>query len=153
MKQLLPIILVTSLSLACSTGNEKEKTTPTAPVAEIQTDHTENTTGLALNKNKKWKADSTTLLNVKILQKVISVAKNESLENYIKTGEGLQDGLNKMILECKMKGADHEALHQWLEPLMEKTKALKTVTTIENAQQILSEIEKQINLFSQYFEI
>jgi len=57
-----------------------------------------------------------------------------------------------MVNEYKMKGAEHDALHQFLEPLMEKTKALRNVTTIENAATIYSEIEERIDLFAQYFE-
>jgi len=57
-----------------------------------------------------------------------------------------------MVSECKMKGADHEALHHWLEPIMEKAKELKNANSIETARTIFGEIEKQINLFHQYFE-
>ena len=51
-----------------------------------------------------------------------------------------------------MKRADHEALHNWLEPIMEKTKELKKENSIETARTIFGEIEKQLNLFPQYFE-
>ena len=112
----------------------------------------EPATGLVLNNGAKWKADSTTALNVALLKKIISGTNKETLQNYSQTAIELQDGLNKMISECKMKGADHEALHHWLEPLMEKTKELKKANNIENAKTIFGEIEKQINLFSQYFE-
>ncbi len=150
MKQKLTILLATSLLLACNARNEKEKTIRTEPVAGNHVEH--SVTGLALNNGVKWKADSTTVLNVDLLQKIISVAKKESLENYSQTAIGLQNGLNKMVSECKMKGADHEALHHWLEPLMDKTKELKNADSIENARTIFGEIEKQIKLFSQYFE-
>jgi len=152
MKQILTILLATNLLLACNAGNEKEKTTATEPAVENHVEHAERATGLALNNGVKWKADSITLLNVDLLQKIITSAKKESLENYSQTAIGLQDGLNKMVGECKMKGADHEALHHWLEPIMEKTKELKNANNIETARTIFGEIEKQINLFPQYFE-
>jgi hypothetical protein len=152
MKKILTIVLVTNLLLACNAGNEKEKTIATEPATEKHAEHAEQANGLALNNGAKWKADSTTLLNVALLQKIIVGAKKESLENYLQTAMGLQDGLNKMVNECKMKGADHEALHHWLEPLMEKTKELKNANTIQTARTIFGEIEKQINLFPQYFD-
>lgn len=152
MKKILTIFLATSLLLACSSGNNKEKKSPSDPNTENHQEHVEKATGLVLNNGAKWKADSTTLLNVALLQTIVSSAKKESLENYIQTATQLQGGLSKMVNECKMKGADHDALHQWLEPLMEKTKELKKVTTIENAASALSEIEIHINLFVQYFE-
>jgi len=57
-----------------------------------------------------------------------------------------------MVNDYKMKRAEHDALHQLLEPLMGKTKALRNVTTIENAATKYSEIEERINLFAQYFQ-
>jgi len=152
MKQILTIFLATSLLLACNAGIEKKKITAPAPAAENHADHAEQATGLTLNNGTKWKADSTTLLNVDLLQNIITSVKKESLENYSQTAIGLEDGLNKMVGECKMKGADHEALHHWLEPIMEKTKELKNVNNIETARTIFGEIEKQFNLFPQYFE-
>lgn len=152
MKQILTILLATSLFLACNAGNEKEKTTAPEPAAENHAEHAEQATGLALNSGVKWKADSITVSNVASLQKLISGLKIATLENYLATAEGLQDGLNKMVSECKMKGADHEALHHWLEPIMEKAKELKNANSIETARTIFGEIEKQINLFHQYFE-
>jgi len=152
MKQILTILLATSLLLACNAGNEKEKTTATGPAVENHDEHAEQATQLSLNNGVKWKADSITLLNVDLLQKTITSAQNESLENYSQTAIDLKDGLNKMVSECKMKGADHEALHHWLEPIMEKTKELKNANSIETARSIFDEIEKQLNLFPQYFE-
>lgn len=152
MKQILTILLATSLLLACNAGNEKEKITATAPAAETHADHAEQATGLALNNGAKWKADTTTLTNVALLQAIVANSKDKTIENYSQTAIGLEDGLNKMVGECKMKGADHEALHHWLEPIMEKTKELKNANSIETARTIFGEIEKQLNLFPQYFE-
>jgi hypothetical protein len=143
MKKILTIVLVASLLLACNPGSEKEET---------HQEHSDKATGLVLNNGAKWKADSTTATIVALLQTIVSNAKKESLESYVQTADQLQDGLNKMVSECKMKGADHEALHHWLEPLMEKTKELKNATTTENAAVILSDIESKIKLFTQYFE-
>ena len=148
MKQVMAILLATSLLLACNAGNDNEKTSATESSTENHADHL----GLVLNNGVKWKADSNTLLNVALLQNIISNAKKESLENYLQTAAALQDGLNKMVSECKMKGADHEALHHWLEPLMQRTKELTKANSIENAATISGEIERQINLFPQYFE-
>ncbi|MBK7291159.1 MAG: hypothetical protein IPI78_13535 [Chitinophagaceae bacterium] len=79
-------------------------------------------------------------------------ANPESLEDYRKTSADINEGLNKMIKQCTMKGADHEALHLWLEPLMKKVKELGESSTVEKAAPILHELETQANLFPQYFE-
>ena len=151
MKKILTLVLATGLLFACNTGSNNEKRTATDTVAQNHKEHEGKATVLVLNNGVKWKADSTTLLNVALLQNIVSNAKKESLENYLQTSIQLEAGLSKMVKECKMKGPDHDALHQWLEPLMEKTKELKNANSIENAGMISGEIEKQINLFPEYF--
>ena len=69
------------------------------------------------------------------------------------TAKELQSGLNKMVAECKMKGADHDALHQWLEPLMERLNDLNKETSTDNAAANLNEIDKHLKLFPQYFQV
>lgn len=152
MKKIFIFLMAAIFLFGCNfkTGEEKKSATYTA--AENHKEHEEKVAGLVLNDGAKWKADSTTLLNVALLHNIVSLVKKQSLENYLQTSNQLEAGLSKMVNECKMKGADHDALHHWLEPLIEKTKDLKKVSSIENAATILSEMEKQINLFPQYFE-
>jgi hypothetical protein len=152
MKKILTILLVASLLPACNSKNDNTGNADSATVVENHADHEKAAEGLALNNGAKWKADSTTLLNVTLLQTIVSGAQKESPDNYVQTAKQLENGLSKMISECKMKGADHDALHKWLEPRMEKTKDLKKVSSVENAATVLNEIEKQVNLFPQYFE-
>jgi len=146
------ILLSFGFLLACNTGIDKDTNTASRPVAESQAEQDSKTPGLSLHNGAKWKADSNTLLNITLLQNIISKAKKETLENYLQTADSLQDGLNKMISECKMTGADHEALHLWLEQLIERINDLKTVESDAIAKTNLDEIENQLNLFSQYFE-
>jgi CII-binding regulator of phage lambda lysogenization HflD len=151
MKKVFAIALLYGVLLACNNGGQTEKKeTDTAVEAGHQ--HQTKSKTIELNNSVKWKADSITFSNVALLKAIVSGTKKESLENYIQTATQLQSGLNKMVNECKMKGADHEALHLWLEPLLEETKELKNVTTIEDAREKMQEIEEQINLFTQYFE-
>lgn len=153
MKQILTIILSASFLLACN--SKKNDTTANAdpvPVAEDHPGHEKVAEGLTLNNGAKWKADSNTLVHAALLQSIASNAAKERLADYLQTAAQFEDGLNKMISGCKMKGAGHDALHQWLEPLMEKTKALKNTASAEKGTAILHEIEKQVNLFPQYFE-
>jgi hypothetical protein len=152
MKSIFTIILVTSLILACNPGQEKESHKGNDPAAENHSQHEEKAAGLVLNNGAKWKADSITVLNVSLMQSTISSAQKESPDDFRKTAALLQDGLNKMVAECKMKGPDHDALHQWLEPLMEKVKVLNTETDAKAAVEKLGDIDKQLALFTQYFE-
>ncbi|MEP7106539.1 MAG: hypothetical protein ABI760_01130 [Ferruginibacter sp.] len=152
MNKIITLVLGTSLLLACNSRKDKANGTTPDPATENHQEHAGKAAGLVLNNGVKWKADSTTVLNVALLRTIVSAGKKESLESFVQTATLLQGGLNKMITECKMKGADHAGLHQWLEPLIEKTNKLKKSTVAENAAALLSEIEKDINLFAKYFE-
>lgn len=149
MKKILTLILAAGFLLACNSKNEKSTTAE--PVVKNH-EHAEKASGLVLNNGAKWKADSSTFVNVVLLKSIVSGAGQESLENYMQKATQLTDGLSKMVRECKMKGADHDALHHWLEPLMQKVKDLNKATTTESAAAGMSEIDKQLNLFAQYFE-
>ena len=152
MKKVAVTLLATGFLLACNPVSDHSENTPSKQPGEKHQEHGKKSEALVLNNGVKWKADSTTILNVAILQNIVTNAKKESLENYHQAAGQLEDGLNKMVKECKMKGADHDALHKWLEPLMVKTKELKKEAIVENAATLLSEIEKQVALFPQYFE-
>jgi hypothetical protein len=51
-----------------------------------------------------------------------------------------------------MQGPDHDALHKWLEPLINAVKELKQSTTEEKAAAAWGKIEAQVHLYDQYFE-
>lgn len=107
--------------------------------------------GLSLRNGAKWKADAKTLANISLLKTVVADALKQTPVNYERAAAGLQKGLDKMVAECSMKGPDHEALHQWLLPLVKKVNALKKASG-ESAVVILHDIEAQIQLFDQYFD-
>lgn len=147
MKVILVIWLATNLLLACNSPNNKENREASDTSIVIQ-----KPSEPGLNNGAKWKADSTTISNVALLQGIVSNARKETPGDYNQTATQVEAGLNKMIIECKMTGRDHDALHRWLEPIIEKTKELKAATTTEKAAATFNEIEKQINGFTQYFE-
>ncbi len=111
---------------------------------------------LVLNNGVKWKVDKSTNNNVTNLQRLVSTAGGKtakSLPDYRKTGITLQQGIAKMIRECKMKGPDHLALHKWLEPLMEQVAKLNRASNATAAARSFDTITAQLNLFNQYFQI
>src|SRR4051812_34369337 len=75
---------------------------------------------LVLNHGAKWKVDKPTSNNVGHLQQIVKAGNVKTLKDYHQTGKALQAGITTMIKECRMQGADHLALHKWLEPLMQK---------------------------------
>lgn len=145
-------ILAAGLLMACNQPVKKESKL-TEPSTETVGHHEhEATAGLSLNNGAKWKADSNTDKNVKEVNNVIADANPLMLEDYQKTAKAIQTVINKMISECRMQGPDHDALHQWLEPLMQDNKKLSEVTTAEKGKELLGMIRKKAGNYSVYFE-
>lgn len=148
------IILLISIAFftACQSTEQKHDQATTTE-ADVHHDHEQaGDAGLSLNNGAKWKADASTNANVAAMNQISSQAAPASLEDFTKTGNDLQTGIDKMIKECRMEGPDHEALHHWLEPLMEKNKALLGAKSVEEATEIFGDLKKQIELYPQFFE-
>jgi hypothetical protein len=111
---------------------------------------------LALNNGSKWNVDASTNNNIVNLQEILKKfdnGQNRSLAAYTNVQLELQQGIDKMIAGCKMKGPDHQALHKWLKPLIEQAAKLKKATDVTNAELTFKAIKTQIRLYSQYFEL
>ena len=149
MKQLLGLIVCIGLIHACNNETKKEETV--VKEASHEQAHEER---LTLNDGAKWNSDESTNQNVASMQQIISAfKKNEavSIENYVSVANELQSGLDKMIKECRMKGADHDALHKWLEPLIGKVKNLKQVDNVETGETATQDIKAHVKVYHQYF--
>ena len=150
MKKIFWLFLLTSIVTSCQTRSSSDQKTADT-VAIKHEEHPQPDTALALNNGAKWKVDSITMVNIGLLKKIIAdVGKNET-KNFTTIAGQLQESLNKLISECKMTGADHEALHKWLEPLLEKVKTLKGASAA-NGPTLIKDITDYLNLFEKYFE-
>jgi Spy/CpxP family protein refolding chaperone len=114
------LFILTGALLACaSTLSAKNSSAVNTPAGMHQ--HEISSEKLVLNNGAKWKVDRTTNSNVDNLKHIFKGFNNNtdrSLKAYKKAGADLQNGLAKMIKECRMQGPDHLALHKWLEPFM-----------------------------------
>jgi len=156
MKKIILLLFLTGALSACNNHKPIESKKVTIPTAADDDRPDEATEPLVLNNGDKWKVDMTTNDNVShiktILQK-FNESTYKSIMAYQKTYIELQKAINKMIVECKMKGADHDALHKWLEPLITQAAQLKNASTVPDARASLKTIQTQVNLFNQYFEL
>ncbi|HEX5653792.1 MAG TPA: hypothetical protein VFX58_12000 [Chitinophagaceae bacterium] len=155
MNKIAAIALFSLFSMSCNESKQKENTESNTKSETIRHDHEMDSHGMELNKGSKWKADSSTNNNVNSIIALIETFKtgnDKSIQAYQQTVAGLEAGLNKMIRECRMQGPDHDALHKWLEPLINGVKDLKQSTTEENAAVAWGKIEAQVHLYDQYFE-
>ena len=154
MKKILISILSAGMYASCSSSDQSPHQTPVKTEEQaVPAEHKhEQVHGLSLNNGAKWQADASTNANVGALKNILALAKPTATEHYQATGKLLQAGLDKMIRECRMQGADHEALHQWLEPLMGQVQKLQEASSIEEAQTLYGELEKQLQVYDAYFE-
>jgi hypothetical protein len=160
MSKLFVLLMASAILMACNNQQQEgheghadhQHATESAPVATPAAETPSGNTGLVLNNGAKWKADAATNQNVVLLRQIISGPPPLDHGGYQQAAEKLQEGLNKMVKECAMKGPDHEALHQWLVPLMGKVKALKNAGSAAHSDTVYKEIVQQINRYSTYFE-
>lgn len=106
----------------------------------------ENVTALQLNNGAKWKLDDATKKNVASLKQIV----NDTIRT-ADLASALQSGLHTLVSQCTMKGPDHDALHQWLEPFMHAVKELKDDDE-DDRQEALAAIRKDLENFDMYFE-
>lgn len=156
MKKLLPLLLLIIVLSACQNHNPVNNKNYNNVV---QADEHKPGTGdekLELNNGAKWRVDHTTNGNVNILKDILTkfdAGSDKSFSSYKKVQIDLQQGIDRMIAECKMEGPDHLALHKWLEPLVARVTDLKQAATEPAATEALKAVQAQLNLYDQYFEL
>ena len=153
-KKILSIIAIAGLLLACNSNKEQGKNTGPESASD-QHEHSENGSELVLNNGAKWKADSVTNNNVTDLHTIADnfrILPSPSAGEYQILSNDLNNALNKMIKECKMTGPDHDALHQWLEPVLKETNELKNVSDTATARKSFKDIGQRIDQYHNYFE-
>jgi hypothetical protein len=89
--------------------NEQENNTKTAP----------------LNKSNKWKADQATKTNVAAMVQVVNDNSYASATKRKQLYTNLQGRIDTLIKQCNMKGAEHDALHVWLQKVIKDLEELK----------------------------
>jgi hypothetical protein len=158
-KSLLLAITIVLLSACNNQTKVGEAETVTAPEqSEVNTAaaHNEEHAGaLTLNKGEKWQADESTHLHVNNLKAKVEAfnkKENKDLNAYHAWAGELQQELEQLVKDCRMKGADHDALHQWLEPVLKDVAALQKATTIEDAKKQADQITASVQQFDQYFK-
>lgn len=162
----LKLILLSSIFaffMSCKDSNQNTET------AETETEHHHDSdemnshdehgmeagTVLALNKGEKWKSDDPTNMHAQNLivlnQEFRPKAADANLEMFRNYADMLQQELNGMIKDCKMEGPDHDALHLWLEPILNGIKNLKNAENEEKAKEIDTDLSEKIMKYDQFF--
>jgi hypothetical protein len=113
-------------------------------------EHEHDAPALQLNNGAKWKADSTTLVNVSSITQLVNDSNYRNEKNRIEFSGQLQSRLDTLVKQCKMTGPDHDALHAWLKPVLHDVKELKEDGDEYNEK--FTVLQKDVQRFYDYFE-
>ncbi len=137
------LIIIISMGFFACTGN---KDAPAASNTDTKPDHEHEVSEPVKNDpGKKWKADSSTRANVANLVAILEKSEARGNTSHALLAGEMQAGLDKLVKECRMKGPDHDALHVWLEDVMEEVKELKQGK--DDYQESFADLRKEVNEF------
>ena len=143
----------TALLIAC---NQKDTKTSGEASHEHHSSHqTSQDAGHQVPGAQRWKTDESTRKHVAELHsklKAFRLKKDADLASYHILGADLSGELNKLVSDCKMSGPEHEALHGWLAPLLDKVSKLAKARTPGQGQLSVDRIEDSLFQFNQQFE-
>ncbi|WP_018479217.1 hypothetical protein [Pontibacter roseus] len=126
---------------------------------DLESQHTEvvqeEAQVLSLNGTERWQADEPTNWHVQQLQALVKEyeqqAENKTAEAYNDLGQAMQAELQLMFKDCTMKGAAHDMLHTYLEPLMADVKLLAEKDEA-SAEAALGRISTHLQAYTTYFK-
>ena len=139
------IIVIIAAMTAC-TSSVKTDPHGTAKSSELQ----DATTAAELNNGRKWKADDATKTNVAAMMHVISDSSYADAAKRKELHANVQGKIDSLISQCRMKGAQHDALHTWLEKVLKDMKALKEEEN--DYSEAYATLKKDIESFYVLFE-
>lgn len=153
------MLLSALIFFACNNGAETTAKTGDTAVTEKHEEHEadqheEHTGKLSLNNGAKWQTDESTRTHAVKLNADIGAfnAKADADISAFQSFAGdMQKELNSLVSDCKMKGPNHDALHLWLEPVLQDVSNLKKVTTIEEGKLGTEKLTNDVKKFNQYF--
>lgn len=114
-RKILTVLIVFSF-FACNQANKGENnaTLVEAPAGEHAAAEVAHSEGLTLNKGSKWNTDESTRFHAANLNTAIDAFNSkdhQEVSEFQSFAAELQSELGGLVKDCKMKGADHDALH------------------------------------------
>lgn len=108
---------------------------------------------IALDNGEKWKVNEEMIPHIKDQVNSLNAYLDSDGQNVYRDLAGELEAHNaKLISSCTMDGKSHEELHKWLHPHIELIGALKTTKNEEDAQVIISKLEKSFETYNTYFQ-
>ena len=108
------------------------------------------TTTVPLNKGNKWKADEATKKNVAGMVKVVNDSIYADATKRRQLYATLQSKIDTLVSQCRMQGAEHDALHVWLEKVLKDMKEMKKEDN--EYREAYAALKRDIESFYGFFE-
>lgn len=160
MKKTIFIISTFSFLLFFSCENQKENGTENTKVDS--TVHSENqehnehlkddNEALTHNNGEKWEINEEMDPHVSTQEDILKKYKDSKSSDYKTLAKQLTEQNTSLINSCTMEGESHEELHKWLHPHMELLEELGKSENNDQAEEVISKLEKSFQTFHQYFQ-
>ena len=141
------LFILSFLLIACSNNKTKDN-------ASHKDQHEESevtSTSLKLNNGAKWKSDDATRKNVTAISKIINDSSSRDVNNQTQLVKLIQARIDTLVMQCKMKGPEHDALHVWLNQVLHNLKELKENSDGEYEKSYAA-LKKDVDGFYDFFE-
>lgn len=143
MKQLLIMVLAAFVSCTGQQTAEQHKN-------NTANNNEDKVVTVTLNIGAKWKADEATRKNVAAMVQVGNDSTYADAGKRKQLYKNLKTKIDTLVKECSMKGAEHDALHVWLEKVLKDLKELKEED--DEYGEAYAALKKDIANFYQSFE-
>lgn len=108
-----------------------------------------NATGVA----KKWPVPAAMSAHFRRLEKNVREFDGAGLADHTVLGTSISKDLNQLIASCSMDGEAHDALHQWLMPLMKLTKEHAKSDDLDVKKKKIGEMRRFLSAFHAKFKL
>lgn len=105
---------------SCSSQQTAEK-----QESKVANESIETVATVPMNNGIKWKADEATKKNVAAMVQIVADTTYADASKRKLLYTNLQTKIDALVKECSMKGAEHDALHVWLEKVLKDLKEVK----------------------------
>lgn len=143
MKSILIIVLAAFISCTSQPSTEQQEN-------KTANENKDRVATTPLNNGTKWKADEATKKNVAAMVQVVADTTYADASKRKLLYTNLQARIDTLVKECSMKGAEHDALHVWLEKVLKDLKEVKEDDDEYN--EAYAALKKDIAVYYQYFE-
>lgn len=155
MKNTVVIVLFLLFLLAGCKEKAAQAVTPETPEKKEVFEDLQETPAwkkdIQLNNGQLWQANAETTEGILRMTALIEKSDPQTPEDYRDLGKKLNKENNLIIKRCTMKGASHDNLHIYLQPLIGKIGELQEIETSEKGQQLLTEIRDHLESYHSYF--